>query len=104
MRLTNALPFLSLLTATLPPQVTIGIDDLNPATGTSNAFPWSVVAGQTSLHVYSVQTLHSLGICAGSLLLDVAVAPSSGTSGIYSVPQAQLEIGHLAVSPPVPGA
>jgi hypothetical protein len=81
----------------------IGIDDLNPATGTSNLFPWSLTNGQTSLHVYSAQTLRSLGVCAGALLMDVEVAPSSGTSGTYSAPQARMEIGHLAVSPPVPG-
>jgi hypothetical protein len=102
MRLTS----FPLLIATLTPAATaqiIGIDDLNPATGTSNAFPFSVTGGQTSLHVYSAQTLRSLGVCGGAVLLDVEVAPSSGTSGTYNVPQAKLEIGHLAVSPPIAG-
>jgi hypothetical protein len=81
----------------------IGIDDLNPTTGTSNLFPWSLTGGATSLHVYSAQTLQSLGICAGSVLTDVEVAPSSGSAGTYNAPQAQMQIGHLAVSPPVPG-
>jgi hypothetical protein len=81
----------------------IGIDDLDPTTGTSNAFPFSVTGGQTSLHVYSAQTLHSLGICGGAVLLDLEVAPSSGTTGTYNAPQAQMQIGHLAVSPPIAG-
>lgn len=93
---------ITFLAASVPAQV-IGIDDLNPATGTSNAFPWSVTGGQTSLHVYSAQTLHSLGVCAGAVLLDLEVAPSSGTAGVYNAPQAKLEIGHLAVSPPIAG-
>lgn len=84
-------------------QVVIGIDDLTTTTGTSNAFPFNVAGGQTSLHVYSAQTLHNLGICAGSVLLDLEVAPSSGSSGTYNAPQAQMQIGHLAVSPPVAG-
>ncbi len=82
---------------------TIGIDDLNPASGATNSFPWSVSAGQTSLHVYSAHTLRLLGVCAGATLLDLAIAPSSGSGGVYSAPQVQLAIGHLAVSPPVPG-
>lgn len=82
---------------------TIGIDDQNPVTGTSNAFPWSLTGGQTSLHVYSAATLQSLGVCAGAVLLDLQIAPSSGTSGTYTAPQAQLMIGHLAVSPPIAG-
>ena len=45
--LPSALVFATLLT-TASAQV-IGIDDLNPTTGTSNAFPGSLTAGQTSL-------------------------------------------------------
>jgi len=97
-----ALATLTALTATATGQV-IGIDDLNPATGTSNVFPWGVPGGQTSLHVYSAQTLRSLGVCGGAVLLDVEIAPSSGTAGTYNAPQARLEIGHLAVSPPIAG-
>lgn len=81
----------------------VGIDDLDPTTGTSNAFPFTLTGGQTSLHVYSAQTLRSLGICGGSVLLDLEVAPSSGTSGIYNAPQARMQIGHLLVSPPIAG-
>jgi hypothetical protein len=84
-------------------QTVIGIDDLDPLTGTANSFPWNTTTGQTSLHVYSAQTLRSLGICAGAVLLDLEVAPAMGTSGIYNAPQAKLEIGHLAVSPPIAG-
>jgi hypothetical protein len=99
------IPFLlvaALATTVLPAQV-IGIDDLNPTTGTSNAFPFNVTAGQTSLHVYSAATLSGLGIVAGAVLMELEVAPSNGTAGTYSAPQAKLEIGHLAVSPPVAG-
>lgn len=84
-------------------QQVIGIDDLDPVTGVSNAFPFSVTGGQTSLHVYSATTLHSLGICAGAVLLNLEVAPSTGTGGTYNAPQAQMQIGHLAVSPPIAG-
>ena len=42
-------------------------------------------------------------MCAGSVLLGVDVAPSSMGSGTYNAPQALLQIGHLAVSPPTPG-
>lgn len=93
------------LAITLPAtaQTVIGIDDLLPTTGTSNAFPFSITGGQTSLHVYSANTLRSLGICAGSLLTGVDIAPSSGSAGTYNAPQAQLQLGHLTVSPPVPG-
>jgi hypothetical protein len=83
---------------------TIGIDDLDPTTGVSNAFPFSVAGGQTSLHVYSAATLSALGVCPGAVLTDFQIAPSSGTGGVYIAPQARLQIGHLAVSPPVPGA
>ena len=93
---------LATLTATASAQV-IGIDDLNPVTGTSNNFPFNVTGGQTSLHVYSAQTLRSLGVCAGALLMDLEIAPSSGTAGTYNAPQARMEIGHLASSPPTPG-
>jgi hypothetical protein len=99
-----ALPLvLAALCAPAAAQVTIGIDDLNPTTGTSNAFPFNSTGGQTSLHVYSAQTLRSLGICGPAVLTSLEVAPSSGTAGTYNAPQAQMLIGHLAVSPPIPG-
>lgn len=94
---------ISATAATALAQTTIAIDDGNPATGTSNAFPFNVTGGQTSLHVYTAQALRDRGICAGALLMDVEVAPSSGSTGTYNAPQARLEIGHLAVSPPVAG-
>ena len=102
MKLASSAFVLATLAATATGQI-IGIDDLNPVTGTSNAFPWSLTGGQTSLHVYSAQTLRSLGVCGGAVLLDVEVAPSSGVSGVYNAPQAKLEIGHLAVDPPIAG-
>lgn len=94
------------LSSSLTAQVVTAIDDANPTTGTSNAFPFgssSASSGQTSLHVYSAQALRSRGICAGAILMDLQVAPSSGTAGTYLTNQAKLEIGHLAVSPPIPG-
>ena len=101
-RLTSTLAF-SLLVAALPAQ-TIGIDDLDPTTGTSNAFPFNTTTGgNTSLHVYSAAALQARGVCTGATLLDIAVAPSTGSAGIYNAPNALLQIGHLLVSPPVPG-
>lgn len=94
---------LALLVANAAAQ-SIGIDDLDPATGIVNAFPFnSTTGGNTSLHVYSAAALRSRGLCGGAVLIDIAVAPASGTSGTYSSPQALLQIGHLLVSPPVPG-
>ncbi|HEX5051857.1 MAG TPA: hypothetical protein VFZ65_08805 [Planctomycetota bacterium] len=101
MRLTSIL--FALLASSAATAQVIGIDDLDPTIGTANSFPWNVTGGQTSLHVYSAATLAAHGICPGAVLLDVEVAPSSGTAGTYNAPQAQLEIGHLSVSPPVPG-
>lgn len=43
-------------------QTQIGIDDLDAATGTTNAFPFGVTGGQTSLHVYSAAALRERGI------------------------------------------
>ena len=97
------------ISASVSAQVTTSIDDANPSTGTSNAFPFgstSATSGQTSLHVYSAQALRERGICAGAILTDLQVAPSSlptSSGQTYSAPQARLEIGHLAVSPPIPG-
>ncbi|MBM3961117.1 MAG: hypothetical protein FJ306_04345 [Planctomycetes bacterium] len=84
-------------------QTQIGIDDLDPATGVTNTFPFGVTGGQTSLHVYSAAALRERGVCAGSRLLGVDVAPVNTGSNTYSAPQAQMLIGHLAVSPPIPG-
>lgn len=103
MQTTHALLASLLLSSLALAQTTIGIDDQNPTTGTSNAFPFSITGGQTSLHVYSAQALRARGICGGALLTNLEVAPSSGSSGTYNAPQAKLEIGHLAVSPPVAG-
>jgi hypothetical protein len=83
-------------------QVQIGIDDTDPWSGSPNAFPFNVTGGQTSLHVYSAAALRERGVCAGSVLLGVDVAPANTLSGTYSAPQAILQVGHLAVSPPAP--
>jgi hypothetical protein len=103
MHLPNTVLSLALLTVPLTAQV-IGIDDLNPSTGTTNTIPWGQTGGYTSLHVYDVATLRALGVCAGAVLTDVAVAPGSGTAGTYNAPQARIQVGHLAVDPPVAGA
>jgi hypothetical protein len=79
------------------------IDDSNPATGTSNTFPWAQANGFTTLHVYNAAQLTAGGVCPGATLLDVAVAPSNGVSGTYNAPQARLSIGHLANNPPIAG-
>lgn len=97
-----ALAALFLLSAPAAAQV-IGIDDLDPSTGTANSFPFNTTTGQTSLHVYSAATLLALGVCPGSVLTDLEVAAAQGTSGVYNAPQARMRIGHLAVTPPVPG-
>jgi hypothetical protein len=79
------------------------IDNNNPATGTSNTIPWNQSGGYSSLHVYNAAQLTAGGVCGGALLTDVAVAPSSTTTGVYSAPQARLTIGHLTTDPPVLG-
>ncbi len=73
----------------------------DPTLGTSNTIPWGQANGYTSLHAYSAANLLAAGVCAGAVLTDLAVAPSSGTTGTYLAPQARLEIGHLAASPPI---
>ena len=80
------------------------IENDNPTTGTSNAFPWGQANGFSTLHVYYANQLAAGGVCPGAVLLDVAIAPSSGTSGTYSAPQARMVIGHLANSPPIAGS
>jgi hypothetical protein len=103
MRSARSVLALTLLVASAAAQ-SIGIDDLDPVTGTVNAFPFnSTTTGNTSLHVYSVAELRARGLCAGAVLLDIAVSPASGTTGTYNSPQALLQIGHLTVTPPVPG-
>ena len=93
-----------LFVANASAQLVIGIDDLDPTTGTAHTYPWGQAAGHTSLHVYSVQTLRALGVCTGSVLLDLAIAPGTSGTGVFNAPQALIQIGHLSVSPPVPGA
>lgn len=90
------------LSALVSAQV-VHIDNDNPATGTSNAFPWGQANGFTTLHIYTAVQLAAGGVCSGASLLEIAVAPSSGSSGTYSAPQARLSVGHLASSPAVAG-
>jgi hypothetical protein len=91
-----------LLAAAIPAQV-VCIEDPNPALGTSNTIPFGQANGYTFMSVYTAAQLRAGGVCAGALLTDLAVAPSSGTSGTYMAPQAQVRIGHMAVHPPVVG-
>lgn len=79
------------------------IDDPDPTAGTGNTHPWGQTNGFTTLHVYHASQLTAAGIAPGSLLLDVAVVPSSGSSGTYNAPQARFTVGHLAVPAIVPG-
>jgi hypothetical protein len=90
------------LAASVSAQV-VYIDDANPATGVSNAFPFAQLNGFTTLHVYTAAQLAAGGVCAGATLTDIAIAPSSGTSGTYNAPQARLSVGHLANDPPIAG-
>lgn len=83
---------------------TVYIDNNNPATGTSNTFPWGQANGFTTLHVYTAAQLSAGGVCAGATLADVAIAPSTAGTGTYNAPQARLSIGHLASDPPIAGA
>src|SRR5215204_2426246 len=103
MKLKLCLPLIAFALATSALAQAVYIDNNNPATGTSNTFPWSQAAGFTTLHVYTAAQLAAGGICPGATLTDVAVAPSNGTAGIYSAPQARLSIGHLANDPPIAG-
>ncbi|HMS17805.1 MAG TPA: hypothetical protein PKA37_13270 [Planctomycetota bacterium] len=80
------------------------IDDNNPAAGVGNTHPWGQTAGFTTIHVYLATQLQAAGILPGSILTDIQVAPSSGSSGIYNAPNARLSVGHLAVPSIVAGA
>lgn len=91
------------LAASAPAQV-VYIDNNSVTTGTSNSFPFGQTASASTLHVYTAAQLLVGGVCPGAVLTDIAVAPSSGTSGIYSASQARFSIGHLAVDPPVLGS
>ncbi len=93
---------LSLVAAMVPAQL-VYIENNNPTTGTSNAFPFAQVNGFATLHVYTAAQLTAGGVCPGAVLTDAAIAPSSGTAGTYNAPQARMSIGHLAANPPVAG-
>ena len=90
------------LAASVSAQV-VYIDDANPTTGVSNAFPFAQLNGFTTLHVYTAAQLAAGGVCAGATLTDIAIAPSTGTTGTYNAPQARLSVGHLANDPPIAG-
>jgi hypothetical protein len=104
----RSLPLLSLalLLSGLPAQV-VGIDTLAPV-GLQSSTPFGPTNyGWTSVHFYPASRLHASGICAGSTLADFAIAIGdglpSGTSGVFQTTQALVQIGHVAVQPPVPG-
>jgi hypothetical protein len=81
----------------------VHIENNNPTTGAPNSFPWNRPNGFTTLHVYTAAQLQAGGVCPGAVLIDAAVAPSSGATGPYQAPQARLSIGHLLNSPPIAG-
>ena len=53
------------LAASVSAQV-VYIDDANPATGTSNSFPWAQINGFTTIHVYTAAQLAAGGVCPGA--------------------------------------
>ncbi|MCU0862386.1 MAG: hypothetical protein MUC36_01220 [Planctomycetes bacterium] len=63
--------------------------------------------GRTSIHFYPASRLKVSGVCANSQLLDFAIAASgvnaNGPSGVFQCSSALVQIGHLTVSPPIPG-
>ncbi len=85
-------------------QLEVYIDNSNASLGSANTIPWGQAGGYTSLHVYTAAQLAAAGLCPGATLTDFAVAPSTSGGGSYNAPQARLQIGHLAVDPPVAGA
>ena len=91
------------LAAALPcrGQTFVYAEDANPATGTSNAFPFGQVNGFTSIHFYKASQLHAAGVAPYQQLTDFAMAPFS--TGSYNAPQAQVLVGHVNGTP-LPGA
>lgn len=101
-KLVLCLSLILTLAASIPAQV-VYIDNSSPSTGTSNTHPWGQANGFTTIHLYTAAQLAAGGVCPGAVLNDIALAPSSGTVGVYNAPQARLLIGHLAVDPPLAG-
>jgi subtilisin-like proprotein convertase family protein len=82
-------------------QTNVYVDDANPATGTTNTFPFGQANGFTTLHFYTAKQLHAAGVTPFQVLTDLAVAPIS--TGTYNAPTAQVLIGHV-LGTPLPGA
>jgi hypothetical protein len=83
-----------LLAATASAQVVFGVDDLNPAVGTGNVFPFNQpTTGYTTLNIIKAAQIHAAGVAPGAALLDLAVAPTS--TGTFNAPAAQILVGHL---------
>ncbi|MCU0862218.1 MAG: hypothetical protein MUC36_00375 [Planctomycetes bacterium] len=96
-----------LLLAPLSAQV-IGIDSIF-TTGWPRSDVFGPVAnGFTSVHFYPASRLKVSGVCANSQLLDFAIAPDLGIpsalSGVFRCNSALIQIGHVTVSPPIPGS
>ncbi len=86
---------LAILTSVaVPAQVVFGTDDLVTTNGNGNVFPFSQPAtGYTTLNVVTAAQIHAAGVAPGATLLDLAVVATS--AGTFSVPQAQILVGHL---------
>ncbi|MCU0865539.1 MAG: hypothetical protein MUC36_17275 [Planctomycetes bacterium] len=97
---------LPLLLAPLSAQV-VGIDSSLPNGLVVNGFFGPAPAGRTSIHFYPASRLKVSGVCANSQLVDFAIAPAvgipSGQSGVFQCSSALIQIGHLTLSPPIPG-
>ncbi len=86
---------LAILTSVaVPAQVVFGTDDLVTTNGNGNVFPFNQPAtGYTTLNVVTAAQIHAAGVAPGATLLDLAVVATS--AGTFSVPQAQILVGHL---------
>ncbi len=82
-------------------QTFVYAEDSNPATGTSNAFPFGQTNGFSSIHFYTAKQLHAAGVAPYQQLTDFSMAPF--TTGTYNAPQAQIHVGHVNGTP-LPGA
>ena len=95
-----------LLLAPLSAQV-IGIDSIFTTGWPRSDLFGPTANGHTSVHFYPASRLKVSGVCANSQLIDLAIAPDlgmpTGLSGVFRCNSALIQIGHVTVSPPVPG-
>lgn len=102
MRGASILSFLFLCGAVVPGQV-VHIDDANAVSPGAYATPFVPGSASTTLQVYTAAQLRARGVCGGARLTDLAIV-AAVNSGNFFAPVARFLIGHLSVSPPVPGA